>query len=246
MSSSALSGLPPLPKSLSGLLNPGDSMSSPHGSAFRPIGGGGGGGGRQRQSSGGQQSLYANARPRSQERSQERSVERSQERSRKSPSVSSVGSGGTNNIYVNTAEVRAASYSPSGGRKWTQLDSKLAFLRQEMVTLRQMDMDLLCKFWALNEKIQEYKAQSRNSSLSPHDWLEQDEHEDGESDDEYYPEDQEDPLYIQPYGRNGQTGPSASSTPYRNGHGNSASRLKPLHERSRDFGSNSSLEFGDI
>merc|ERR1711913_224934 len=207
MSSSALSGLPPLPKSLSGMLNPGDSMSSPHGSAFRPIGGGGGGagggGGRRRQSSGGQQSLYANARPRSQERSQERSVERSQERSRKSPSVSSVGSGGTNNIYVNTAEVRAASYSPSGGRKWTQLDSKLAFLRQEMVTLRQMDMDLLCKFWALNEKIQEYKAQSRNSSLSPHDWLEQDEHEDGESDDEYYPEDQEDPLYIQPYGRNG-------------------------------------------
>ena len=174
MSSSALSGLPPLPKSLSGMLNPGDSMSSPHGSAFRPIGGGGGGGGRQRQSSGGQQSLYANARPRSQERSQERSVERSQERSRKSPSVSSVGSGGTNNIYVNTAEVRAASYSPNGGRKWTQLDSKLAFLRQEMVNLRQMDMDLLCKFWALNEKLQEYKAQqSRNSSLSPHDWLEQ-------------------------------------------------------------------------
>merc|ERR1711953_886599 len=205
MSSSALSGLPPLPKSLSGMLNPGDSMSSPHGSAFRPIGGGGGGGGRQRQSSGGQQSLYANARPRSQERSQERSVERSQERSRKSPSVSCVGSGGTNNIYVNTAEVRAASYSPSGGRKWTQLDSKLAFLRQEMVTLRQMDMGLLCKFWALNEKIQEYKAQSRNSSLSPHDWLEQDEPEEGESEDEYYPE-QEDPLYIQPYGRNGQTG----------------------------------------
>merc|ERR1712024_197357 len=89
MTSSALSGLPPLPKSLSGMLNPGDSMSSPHGSAFRPIGGGGGGagggGGRQRQSSGGQQSLYANARPRSQERSQERS--------RKSPSVSSLGSG---------------------------------------------------------------------------------------------------------------------------------------------------------
>ena len=166
--------------------------------------------------------------------------------------MSSVGSGGTNNIYVNTAEVRAASYSPSGGRKWTQLDSKLAFLRQEMVSLRQMDMDLLCKFWALNEKIQEYKAQSRNSSLSPHDWLEQDEHEEGESEDEYYgeeQEEQEDPsqLYVQPYSRNGQTGgPVASSTPYRNGHGNSASRLKPLHERSRDFGSNSSLEYGDI
>ena len=214
MTSSALAGLPPLPKSLSGMLNPGDSLSgSPQGSAFRPVGGGGGGG---RQSAG--QSLYANARPRSQERS---------------ASTSS-----TTGMYVNTAEVRAASYSPSGGRKWTQLDSQLAFLRQEMVSLRQMDMDLLCKFWALNEKIQEYKAQqSRNSSLSPHDWLEQDEHEE-ESDEEYFndPED----IYIQPY-RNGQSGAN-NSTNYRNGH--SASRLKPLHEP--DFGSNSSLEYGDI
>merc|ERR1711936_491245 len=65
MTSSALAGLPPLPKSLSGMLNPGDSLSaSPQGSAFRPIGGGGGGG---RQPAG--QSLYANTRPRSQERS---------------------------------------------------------------------------------------------------------------------------------------------------------------------------------
>merc|ERR1711936_1360814 len=135
-------------------------------------------------------------------------------------------------MYVNTAEVRATSFSPSGGRKWTQLDSQLAFLRQ-------MDMDLLCKFWALNEKIQEYKAQqSRNSSLSPHDWLEQE--EDGESDDEYYNEPED--VYIQPYNRNGQSG--ATSNNYRNGHGNSASRLKPLHERG--YGSNSSLEYGDI
>ena len=51
---------------------------------------------------------------------------------------------------------------------------RLHVWRQEMVSLRQLDMDLLCKFWALNEKLQEYKAQqSRNSSLSPHDWLEQ-------------------------------------------------------------------------
>ena len=67
---------------------------------------------------------------------------------------------------VNTLEARTSSYSPSRGHKWTNLDLQL--LRQEMVSLRQMDMDLLCMFWSLNEKMQEYKAQtSRNSSLSP-------------------------------------------------------------------------------
>jgi len=97
-----------------------------------------------------------------------------------------------------------------------------------MVGLRQLDMDLLCKFWALNEKMQEYKAQqSRNSSLSPHDWLEQDENdEDVDSDvsDDYYNDPEDD--YIQPY-RNGQE-------QYRNGHGNYRN------------GSNSSSEYGNI
>ena len=143
--------------------------------------------------------------------------------------------------YVNTSETRAPSYSPSGGRKWTNLDSQLSFLRQEMVSLRQMDMDLLCKFWSLNEKMQEYKAQqSRNSSLSPHDWLEQDEGEEGESDEEEFYNDPED-VYIQPY-RNG--GDQGGGAPYRNGH--SSSRLKPVHERGYGNGSSSSLEFGDI
>ena len=101
---------------------------------------------------------------------------------------------------MNAQEVRN-SYSPSGQRKQTSLDTQLAFLRQEMVSLRQMDMDLLCKFWALNESIQEYKAQqSRHSSLSPHDWLEQ---EDGDSDgsDDYYSEHYASPedSYIQPW-----------------------------------------------
>ena len=70
--------------------------------------------------------------------------------SRKSPSVGS--------MYMNTSEARASSHSPSGGRKWTNLDSQLSFLRQEMVGLRQLDMDLLCKFWALNEKMQDRVA----------------------------------------------------------------------------------------
>lgn len=136
---SGLSGLPPLPKSLSGLLNPEDDSlpSFSHGfqlhnnSAFRPVPVGGGSGGAGAGNS--QQSLYANARPRSRERQPSASNS-----SRKSPSVSS------SNMYANTQEARASSYSPSGGRKWTNLDSQLSFLRQEMVSLRQLDMDLLC------------------------------------------------------------------------------------------------------
>merc|ERR1712029_799458 len=143
--------------------------------------------------------------------------------SRKSPSVGS--------MYMNTSEARASSHSPSGGRKWTNLDSQLSFLRQEMVGLRQLDMDLLCKFWALNEKMQEYKAQqSRNSSLSPHDWLEQDEHEDSDESEEFY-NDLED-AYIQPYS-NGQDNIEHE---FRNGHGG------PRDRRGYGNGSNSSLE----
>ena len=233
MMNSALSGLPPLPKSLSGLLNPEDDLPSfsqglghAANSAFRPVPVGG--------SHGGQQSLYANARPRSRERSVSSTVSGSPgpvSNSRRSPSVGS-------SVYMNNQESRTTSYSPSGGRKWTNLDSQLTFLRQEMVSLRQMDMDLLCKFWSLNEKIQEYKAQqSRNSSLSPHDWLEQDEGEEGDSDvsEEFYNDPDE--VYTQPY-RNG------GGAPYRNGH--SSSRLKPVQEMGYGNGSNSSLEYGDI
>ena len=77
--------------------------------------------------------------------------------SRKSPSVGS--------MYMNTSEARASSHSPSGGRKWTNLDSQLSFLRQEMVGLRQLDMDLLCKFWALNEKMQEQNCNEDSSKM---------------------------------------------------------------------------------
>ena len=110
MMNAGLSGLPPLPKSLSGLLNPEEdsvpSFSSPgphHASAFRPI--------AQPQP---QQTVYANTRPRSRERS--------------SSSTSSA-----SNLYINTQEARSAaasSHSPGGGRKWTNLDSQLSLLRQ--------------------------------------------------------------------------------------------------------------------
>jgi len=119
-----------------------------------------------------------------------------------------------------------------------------------MVSLRQMDMDLLCKFWSLNESIQEYKAQqSRHSSLSPHDWLEQDEDQEVDSDgsEEYYSEHyaSTEDSYVQPY-RNGQEQSRQPQTGYRNGHGTSAARLKPVQEHTFGTGSNSSLEFGEI
>lgn len=151
-------------------------------------------------------------------------------------------------MYMNTQEVHS-NYSPSGQRKMTSLDTQLAFLRQEMVSLRQMDMDLLCKFWALNESLQEFKAQqSRHSSLSPHDWLEQEDPEgDSDGSEEYYGEQYASPedSYIQPY-RNGQEQARQPQTAYRNGHGTSGARLKPVQEQSFGTGSNSSLEFGEI
>jgi len=126
-------------------------------------------------------------------------------------------------------------------RKFSSLDSQLSYLRKEMVSLRQIDMNLLCQLWSLNESIQEVKATvSRNSSLSPHDWLDND---DGDSDvsDEYYsgadyasPED----SYAQPY-HNG-------TERYRNGHGANDPRLKPISEHRYRNGSNSSIEYGDI
>jgi len=262
--SSSLSGLPPLPKSLSGMLNLDDSPPSiPHGSipsflanssqsqsAFRPVS-------RPSQSSALSNSLYANAsggRPRSRDsftsqtdsdqRSGRRASSATTQEARPTPSIRS---SSVSSMYMNTQEVRAT-YSPSGQRKMTNLDSQLAFLRQEMVSLRQMDMDLLCKFWSLNETLQEYKAQqSRHSSLSPHDWLDQ-EDQDGDSDgsEEYYSEQYASPedSYIQPY-RNGQDQQRPQQA-YRNGHGTSGARLKPVQEQSFGTGSNSSLEFGDI
>lgn len=51
----------------------------------------------------------------------------------------------------------------------SRLDAQLAVLRKEMVGLRQMDMSLLCQLWSLNESIQEYKQalQDRSPSWDP-------------------------------------------------------------------------------
>jgi len=265
----SLSGLPPLPKSLSGLLNiagdsplqPESAQSSPRPPLPRtapPLP---------------SSSLYANvtstssslaSRARSRDSLSSPHDFEEQRNGRRTSSVSSHGdlrsvngsrasSVPAERMYLSSAE------SPHNGRKTTNLDTQLAFLRKEMVSLRQIDMNLLCQLWSLNETIQEFKAQqSRHSSLSPHGWLDPEEEQeldsDGSDEEEYYnqqyghaidgPEDYADDNYSQPY----RSQEEAIHTSYRNGHGNSASRLRPVpeHERQYRTGSNSSVEYGDI
>jgi len=266
---SNLSGLPPLPKSLSGLLNlpssqsnsresspantqnnspyrssrsslPGGTLTSSHqggggggigsgstlglfGSHSNFAGGGGGGGvagsalGGGGGGSGNAAATYAN-------------IGRSEfaiNRLLEEQTGSQNGLNTSPNGFPKENTISPASVKAQVNRKFSSLDSQLSFLRKEMVSLRQIDMNLLCQLWSLNESLQELKmTQSRNSSLSPHDWLDQD----GESDvsDDYYsgvdyasPED----SYTQPYNANG-------NERYRNGHGLTDPRLnlKPISE----------------
>lgn len=53
---------------------------------------------------------------------------------------------------------------PPKPRKPSNLDAQLAHLRREMVGLRQLDMSLLCQLWSLNETIQNYKHVLQASS----------------------------------------------------------------------------------
>ncbi|CAN7999768.1 unnamed protein product [Ixodes hexagonus] len=52
----------------------------------------------------------------------------------------------------------------AGRSTTTRLDAQLALLRKEMVGLRQLDMSLLCQLWSLNESIQEYKQAVQDRS----------------------------------------------------------------------------------
>jgi len=275
--SSNLAGLPPLPKSLSGLLNLPNSQansresspantqnSSPYrasrssvstgvfdsngrhqssigasgsGSSYHAGGsvatGFSGVGAFSSYSPHGSSATYANVgRP-----------EYSSSRLLNERSASQNGLNSSQNGFNQEGAISPASVKAQVNRKFSSLDSQLSFLRKEMVSLRQIDMNLLCQLWSLNESLQELKlTQSRNSSLSPHDWLDQD----GESDvsDDYYsgvdyasPED----SYSQPYNANG-------NERFRNGHGLTDPRLnlKPISENRYRNGSNSSVEFGDI
>jgi len=209
----SLSGLPPLPKSLSGLLNiAGDSSLQPENSAQsspRPP--------LPRTAPPSSSSLYANvtstssslaSRARSRDSlSSPHDFDEQQRNGRRTSSVSSHGdlrsssaSGSrASSVPAERMYNMTSAESPHNGRKTTNLDTQLAFLRKEMVSLRQIDMNLLCQLWSLNETIQEFKAQqSRHSSLSPHGWLDPEEEQELDSDGS---DDEEEEYYNQQYGR---------------------------------------------
>jgi len=100
-------------------------------------------------------------------------------------------------------------------RKFSGLDSQLSYLRKEMVSLRQIDMNLLCQLWSLNESIQEVKvAGSRNSSLSPHDWLDNGDDSDASGSEDYYSQGTDYASPVNSYNNSF----SNHSDSYRNGH----------------------------
>ncbi|XP_056644169.1 leucine repeat adapter protein 25-like [Diorhabda sublineata] len=61
---------------------------------------------------------------------------------------------------------------PIGGssRRSSNLDTKLAVLKQEMYNLRQLDLSVLSQLWSLNESIQDYRQmlqEQEDRVLSP-------------------------------------------------------------------------------
>lgn len=63
----------------------------------------------------------------------------------------------------------SSSSSSMSTRKVTTLDTKLAILKSEMYSLRQLDLSLLSQLWALNESIQEFRTvMQEQEALSPH------------------------------------------------------------------------------
>ncbi|XP_013873101.1 protein FAM89A [Austrofundulus limnaeus] len=67
-------------------------------------------------------------------------------------------------VHSKRTRIQAEISSRGGGEtlraKPGGLDAALALLRKEMVSLRQLDMSLLCQLWSLHEAIQEYKVET--------------------------------------------------------------------------------------
>lgn len=153
MDMQSLQGLPPLPKSLSGLLN----FSS---SQWREL-----------------ERLHTMRTMIQQDMSRSSLIHThhhvpSHARTRRSTSVQ----GGERPPLQADIPVGPSSGSRGGqesGDPWlgrtSRLDAQLALLRKEMVGLRQLDMSLLCQLWSLNESIQEYKQalQERSPTWDP-------------------------------------------------------------------------------
>jgi len=131
--------------------------------------------------------------------------------------------------------------SPLGPRKFSGLDSQLGFLRKEIVGLRQMDMDLLVQLWSLNESIQEYKTVVEERQ-SRHSSMSPHSWMEQEGD----TDGESDEYYS---GADYGDEPTYTQ-PYRNGLSSSSNtvnnRLKPVPEHQYQTGSSSSVEYGDI
>ncbi|CAN8031331.1 unnamed protein product [Ixodes persulcatus] len=145
MDTQALKGLPPLPKSLSGLLN----FNSTQWRELERL---------HNMRTMIQQDLCqsssvaaAAARPRS-SRTYHQAAGASSSRSQdRGTSDALQGGRGSRGVQQENEDMWA------GRSTTTRLDAQLALLRKEMVGLRQLDMSLLCQLWSLNESIQEYK-----------------------------------------------------------------------------------------
>lgn len=146
----ALRDLPPLPKSLSGLINFNSSqwreLERVH--LMRTM----------------IQQDLSRAAPVAPARSS--SASRASASRQRSPQAESLhGSLGNSRVAGGTSKDAHNTWSGRSSR----LDAQLAVLRKEMVGLRQLDMSLLCQLWSLNESIQEYKQalQDRSPSWDP-------------------------------------------------------------------------------
>lgn len=141
MDTQALKGLPPLPKSLSGLLN----FNSTQWRELERL---------HNMRTMIQQDLCQSSvptRPRS-SRTYHQAVGASSSRVQdRSSSDGLQGGHGIRGAPQENVDAWA------GRSTTTRLDAQLALLRKEMVGLRQLDMSLLCQLWSLNESIQEYK-----------------------------------------------------------------------------------------
>lgn len=146
----ALRDLPPLPKSLSGLINFNSSqwreVERVH--LMRTM----------------IQQDLSRAAPVAPARSS--SASRASASRQRSPQAESLhGSLGNSRVAGGASKDTHNTWSGRSSR----LDAQLAVLRKEMVGLRQLDMSLLCQLWSLNESIQEYKQalQDRSPSWDP-------------------------------------------------------------------------------
>uniref|UniRef100_A0A0K2UDT4 Protein FAM89A n=1 Tax=Lepeophtheirus salmonis TaxID=72036 RepID=A0A0K2UDT4_LEPSM len=207
-SSAGIQGLPPLPKSLSGLLSfnrnsnseiqhhhvpsrQNTSSSIPSSSSNSPI----------TLNNGISDNNFPHPSPLSFKRDYENDVIPMRSHNESSNSVNSsprssskewIPSSQSNAIYQNFVSTVNKRHSGGGSsRRGPPLESQLVYLRKEMVNLRQMDMNLLCQLWSLNEAIQDFKKTRINVSTRLGNDLKFDE---SDEDTDLYEDDEEEDL----------------------------------------------------